>query len=667
MCNLQKNSKEVSTQMMYVDPAIIEEAKQRVPLLPYIEGTTGISAKRIGESHFINPCPLCGGKDHFSINAKENYFKSFSCDAKGTIINFMEVYERLSRIEAIHKLVELAGLSNQLVQEPNQNTNFTKEGNCPMEQEANFTQLIETMHQNVNDTNYFEDRGLSSELINKYKLGFSPDGLNEAIRHSNLLNEKPSDNMKSYKYFLPIWDYDEKCSYFITRVDNSSALENQKVSKTHNLKGYPVKLFNERYLISCESKVIFIVEGIFDALSIEELGHKAIALNSVSNAGKLAKLINEHKETVKEKTFVLIPDNDSAGESLASSMKEKSKEYGFELRISHIPPHSKDANDFLVKDRNSLQKFLDTAITQIDEEWSKQFLQSYLDEFLHDVINNRVVPIPTGFEKLDQCLNGGLVPGLYVVGGGSSIGKTAFVHQITDHISQNGTHVFYYSLEMSKKELVSRSLSRQTFLNSPKEAFSSTEILQGKIPTATLSKVLEKYQPSSFHLSIIEGTFNLDVLNIREEVAQYKQKCEQFVVIVDYLQILQSPKGKNVSDKQLVDYNVTQLKKISRDFDIPVVVLSSFNRSNYNLSVGFESFKESGGIEYSADVVMGLQLRDVEKPAKNEEMKRELMNLAKAKEVRELDLVLLKQRNGIAYSKIGFSHQAKYNYFVCPK
>lgn len=649
---------------MYVDPATIEEAKRRVPLLPYIESATGNSAKRIGENYFINPCPFCGGKDHFAINVKENYFKSFSCDTKGTIINFMELYEQLSPIEAIHKLIEIAGLSPQLEKDSKQLPSYTGEGNQKMEQQINFNQLIETLNQNVNETNYFLSRGLSNELINNYKLGFSANGFNEAIRLSKFLKEKPSENMKAYKYFLPIWDQNGECSYFITRVDDSSIPKDQKISKTHNLKSYPVQLFNERYLVSCESNVIFVVEGIFDALSIEEVGFKAIALNSVSNAGKLAKLINEHKESVKEKVFVLIPDNDSAGEKLVSSLKEKSKEYGFDLRISYLPQDYKDANDFLTQDSKGLQNFLEIAINKLDDAWSKQFLQSYLDEFLHDVTNNKVVPVPTGFERLDQCLNGGLVPGLYVVGGGSSVGKTAFVHQITDYISINGTPVFYFSLEMSKKELVSRSLSRQTFRNSPKNAYSSTEILQGKIPPTILTQVLEQYKPTSLYMSIIEGAFNTDVLNIREAVAQYKQKCEKFVVIVDYLQILQSPKGKNLSDKQLVDYNVTQLKKISRDFDIPVVVISSFNRASYNHSISFESFKESGGIEYSADVVMGLQLKDIEKPAKNEEIKREIVNQAKAKEVRDLELVLLKQRNGVAYAKVAFSHQAKYNFFV---
>ena len=66
------------------------------------------------------------------------------------------------------------------------------------------------------------------------------------------------------------------------------------------------------------------------------------------------------------------------------------------------------------------------------------------------------------------------------------------------------------------------------------------------------------------------------------------------------------------TEKQQVDFNVSELKRISRDNDIPIFIICSFNRENYSTTVDFTSFKESGAIEYGADVVMGLQLKVME-------------------------------------------------------
>lgn len=644
--------------MKYIPNDLINEAKEKVNLLAYIESATGTSAKRVGNAYFINPCPICGGKDHFSIEKKKNYFNSFSCDAGGTIIDFMMQYENFTKQEALQKVIEISGLKDYTKEIDAMQQNQNKKATTKLVKNYSFNAIIERMHSNVNQTDYFLNRGLSQQIIDKYKLGYASNGMNDAIEQSSLLNESPNDYMKSYKYFLPIWDEDDVCRYFITRLDENSVSEGlEKPHKTHNLKGYKAKLFNERYLKSCESDVIFIVEGIFDALSIEDMGYSAIALNSVVNAGILAKKIKEYKEFSESKEFVLIPDNDAPGESLSSKLQTKLKDVGRDLHIYSLPSEFKDVNEFFINKPQELREFLADIQKSVDWKWREQFVSSYLGNFFSEITAGGITPIPTGFKELDNKLNGGLIPGLYVLGAISSLGKTAFVHQICDYIAMQNTPVFYFSLEMSRKELISRSLSRQTFSSSSQDAYSSQEFLQSKVPQQLLSQTINAYYGVAENLSIMESAFNSDVINIRNSVKDFKRKCNNFVVVVDYLQIMQMPHGKSLSDKQLADYNVTQLKKMSRDFDVPVVVISSFNRANYGLPVSYESFKESGGIEYSADVVMGLQFKGIEKA------KREQINKWREKEKRELELVILKQRNGVAFAKMDFNYQAKFNFF----
>ena len=95
---------------------------------------------------------------------------------------------------------------------------------------------------------------------------------------------------------------------------------------------------------------------------------------------------------------------------------------------------------------------------------------------------------------------------------------------------------------------------------------------------------------------------------IIESVGKYiKETGVNPVVIVDYLQVI-APTDKRMLTKDVVDSNVRALKKLQKDNDLVVILVSSLNRQNYLTPIDFESFKESGGIEYTADVIWGLQL-----------------------------------------------------------
>lgn len=126
------------------------------------------------------------------------------------------------------------------------------------------------------------------------------------------------------------------------------------------------------------------------------------------------------------------------------------------------------------------------------------------------------------------------------------------------------------------------------------------------------------------------------------------------------MQIL-APSNPKLTDKQQIDYNVTTLKKISRDYHIPVICISSFNRMNYTQTASFEAFKESGGIEYTADVLITLQLKilsDTTNQHTNEEMRE-----AKKQIPREVQLVCLKNRNGKSSFNINFDFNPVFNVF----
>src|SRR5699024_5096809 len=92
-----------------------------------------------------------------------------------------------------------------------------------------------------------------------------------------------------------------------------------------------------------------------------------------------------------------------------------------------------------------------------------------------------------------------------------------------------------------------------------------------------------------------------------------------------------------------------------------VIVISSFNRASYQNPVSMESYKESGEIEYYADTLLGLQYRAIHDNADNP---REHLKEAMQKNPRELELMILKNRNGRSNTNVNFEYVTEYNDFI---
>jgi len=661
---------------------LLDKAKEQINLVEYARTVLqSHEFKRVGKSTFVEECPVCKGHEHFSIYTNENYYNSFSgCCKGGSIIDFMMEVEHLSQKDAIRKTLELAGYGERMgvVSGKCSKDNHTKEkialdadnhepvAVVPHTKSPDFTSLILKTYSLVSETDYFLNRGLSVKTIEQYKLGYHPEGINYAIKESEMLKENENELMKAYKYFLPVWDADNVCRYFITRLDEGTVPSwANNHGKIHNPKGMKIRLFNDRYMhgYKVQEEFVFITEGIFDALSLEEFDYPAIALNSVENATLFLEILSQAPENIRSKTFILIPDNDNAGERLSVRLEEGFKKLGLVVKVIKLPAEYKDCNEFLVDNRAGIKNYIQKHLNIIQRN---DFANDYIDDFRQAIVHaseKRVMG--TGFKGLDEKLGGGLYPGLYVIGAISSLGKTTLVLQIADNVALDGDDVLFFSLEMGRHELISRSVSRELHTLNPRNKYSARGIRHGTCPIELLDKGLDSYKGIGRNVAIAEGNFDLGVKEIRERVEQnIRIRGKKPLVVVDYLQILK-PLNQRMNDKQANDYNISELKRISRDYDIPIIAISSLNRMNYTSAIGYESFKETGAIEYSADVVLGMQLSgiaDVSR-AKTETDKRDLVNKLKNQDPREIEVVIIKQRDGVPYGSQDFKYFAKVNFF----
>ena len=167
---------------------------------------------------------------------------------------------------------------------------------------------------------------------------------------------------------------------------------------------------------------------------------------------------------------------------------------------------------------------------------------------------------------------------------------------------------------------------------------------------------------------MIQCDFDTKAETISDYVERFiKEKKAKPIVIVDYLQIIR-PTDNRIATKDAVDNHVRALKMLQRNNDLVLIVISSLNRSNYMAPIDYESFKESGGIEYTADVLWGLQLSIMNNDAFNSSQevikKREIVKVAKKSIPRKVQLVCLKNRYGRSSYECDFDYYPQYDLFI---
>ena len=285
----------------------------------------------------------------------------------------------------------------------------------------------------------------------------------------------------------------------------------------------------------------------------------------------------------------------------------------------------------------------------------------------------------TGYSNIDRYNS--LFPGLYVIGSVTGNGKTTFCGQMADNLARAGELVLYFTLEQTELELVTKGLARltaQEWLDkygadaltkyTHTDAMSAIDIRAGRI-TGSVKRAIEQYKTFAERLRIIECGFGTDINAICETVKNFMATHGGVkpVVFVDYLQLVRNPNPR-LSTKEAVDDNVRAFKKLSAENELAVIVISSLNRQNYLSVIDFEAFKESGGIEYTADVIWGLQLlvmnAGVFNTDKDLQTKRKFVHEAKNATPRKIELCGLKNRYGRSNTRYFFDYYAEYDLFI---
>ncbi len=211
-----------------------------------------------------------------------------------------------------------------------------------------------------------------------------------------------------------------------------------------------------------------------------------------------------------------------------------------------------------------------------------------------------VTGIPTGFNSLDYKLSGLQPSDMILIAARPSMGKTAFVLNIAQHVTlKENMATAIFSLEMSKEQLVNRLFA----LQAPMDA----QLLRsGNLADSDWSKLMEAAGQIAASPLIIDDTPGISISELRSKCRKYKLEHDLKLVIIDYLQLM-SGSGKGDSRQQEVSDISRSLKQLARELNVPVIALSQLSRQVEQRPEHrpmLSDLRESGAIEQDADVVM---------------------------------------------------------------
>lgn len=665
------------------------EAKEHIKtlLIDYLERTT----QKKGKAYF---CPFCGsgtGKNKTpALFANGEQWQCFSCKRAGDIYNYIAELHQIDINTDFATVLDIAIKEFNLIVDNTQDTDYKQythikhKAEKPQEtaptHKTDYTAFLKACKVDADKTDYFINRGLEKETIERFNLGF--------ITAETISQYKEACSLDDYLANYIVIPYNKGGGYWIARSTqtepNGGGAYKWRKPKTENAGKEPV--YNEAEIDRQSVEPIFITEAPIDSMSIMQAGGAAIATGGTGQ-DKIEKALESRPDF--SRIFIIAYDNDNAGAEATERLKTILEAKGKQYILFEYPANIKDCNAYLMADKGgfykTVQEYIEQAKEAIEEEkeraaaeYNKDTASERLKDFIEGMRTANTPPTPTGFRGLDNALDGGLYEGLYIVGAISSLGKTTLILQIADQIANSGQDVLIFSLEMAAAELMAKSISRETLLYCRREniAENNAKTVRGitdqsrhskysNTEKETINGAITAYRAYAKNIVIKQGLGDIGIKEIKETIEQHKAARGQTpIIIIDYLQIL-APYNDRASDKQNTDKAVLELKRISRDYKTPVIAISSFNRDNYSAAATMTAFKESGAIEYSSDILIALQpqgMRETEKDGDKAE-NRKIISNCKANKIRDIEAVILKNRNGATGGRVGFSYNSLFNYF----
>ncbi len=273
-------------------------------------------------------------------------------------------------------------------------------------------------------------------------------------------------------------------------------------------------------------------------------------------------------------------------------------------------------------------------------------MDGVLDEI--EAIGNReagLYGVPTGFIELDELTNGLHAGQMVIVAARPAVGKSTLALDLCRAASiHNGLASCFFSLEMTKSEIIMRLLSAESRVP-------LNHIRNGQMSDDDWTRLARKMAEVSSAPLFIDDSPNMTMMEIRAKARRLKQRHDLRLVVIDYMQLMTS--GRKVESRQLeVSEFSRQIKLLAKELEVPIIALSQLNRGpeqRGDKRPMMSDLRESGSLEQDADMVVLLHREDIYEK--------------ESTRPGEADLIVAKHRNGPTRD-ITVAFQGHYSRFV---
>ncbi|MGM9631137.1 DnaB-like helicase C-terminal domain-containing protein [Butyricicoccus sp.] len=568
-------------------------------------------------------CPICGsgtGKNHtaaFKLYENSNRWTCFgSCGGRsGDIFDLYAAVNKCDLSEATKSIIAMYGSPTTARSSAREDfrpmePRNTKPGEATQQQPAQPRSYADEIARYADalpgsaGQAYLEGRGLTLETMKRFKLGYN-----------------------SQKQVVTI-PYNQQCSYYGQRSVNPNS------SRPHdNLQGVSMPLFNAAALYA--SDACFVVESPLCAISIVQEGGAAVAISGTSGKNRLCEQL-KRKPTAA--ALILCLDNDDAGRKATEDIGNALDAIGGIFFVngtaaimgtetdSTAADFRKDPNDVLQRSgaealRTAIVETVEgtlyeraAAAQEADAERQQRTGAGMVDAFLEAIQTHKYEPMPTGIRDIDRALYGGFTrQQVVMLGAAPGAGKTALAQWIFEGMAQRGTPCVYVNLEMSREQLLARSISRIAARRGRK--VTTLEVMQGYKWTdeqrAAILAAAQEYKDNIAPRFIMNPDgINADLDTILAYIEKEAQRAEAAgeaapVCVLDYLQLVSGQPREDVAT--VIKRAVAGLKAYAINHNSLVLIIIAHNRkSNASGDVGMESGRDTSAIEYSADLQLAL-------------------------------------------------------------
>ena len=606
-------------------------------------------------------CPVCGngsGSDGDGITENRRSPNHYTC-WRGCFTNAdpFEIIAIMSGLEPNSGEAMRAAYAKYGITPDTEPTPKAQEVQTAQEvQDApiDYTDYYNRMAENITAAEaqrYLSIRGISTETAQRLRWGFDPQWRSPAALRAG---KKPP---ASARLIIPT----SRSSYLARATSAETEKQYQK------MKEGAVSLYNLRSLYNTKGRACFVVEGEIDAASVLEVGGEAVALGSTSMAEKF---IAACKEKPTGNLLLIALDDDEAGQKATGYLLDALKKLRITAAAVDIRCGKNDPNDALTADREAFKKAVEAA------EAAQQPGRRMIDHFLQAVQTQRYEPMPTGLQVSDEMIGGGFLrQTIVMMGAAPGMGKSYFAQQLFEGMAQQGHNVLYFNLEMSREQMLARSFSRIA-RQRENGRMTAIDVLQGYKWTDYQRGIMEKTadfygQHIAPHMAYNPGggTAQLDEILTQMEVAAKRATNagkEAPLVVLDYLHLLRG--GEREDAQTTIKRAVDAFKDYAMRYNSVVFVILAFNRaSNSSGKATQESARDSSGIEYGADLMLGLNYAKLEEGEVDTELVQKIREEEKNREQIPYKLKVLKNRlqGGCGTADIEFS--GRYGLFFSSK